>query len=198
MATQSRPLLSQLSFFVATAGLIVAAALAGDALRLAWRFDRAAIAAGEWWRLASGHFVHLGWAHTMLNLLGLALAAALFAPARRPHEWAFIAFMALATISAWLYWLRPDLGWYVGYSGILHGLFAAGALGWIAAREAEGWLLAGFLVGKLFWEQRYGALPLSVSAAGGPVVIDAHLAGAVGGLAASLPIALRDWAEARR
>ena len=198
MPTRSLPILSQSGFFIVSGLLIAATALGGDALRGAWRFDRAGIDAGEWWRLLTGHFVHLGWAHSALNLAGVVLAGALFASTRRTAEWAAVAVGSLAAISTWLYLARPDLDWYVGYSGVLHGVFVAGALAWLVAGELEGWLLAAFLVAKLYWEQRYGALPLSVTAAGGPVVIDAHLAGALGGLFVAAPLAVRDWTVARR
>ena len=92
----------------------------------------------------------------------------------------------------------PDLHWYVGLSGVLHGLFIAGALRWMSRAEIEGYVLAAFLVVKLVWEQVYGALPMSVSGAGGPVVVDAHTAGAVGGLACAFAVLLHDWHRVRR
>jgi len=47
------------------------------------RYERAAIAGGEVWRLVSCHFVHLGWAHCLLNVGGVAaLATILPSPLR--------------------------------------------------------------------------------------------------------------------
>src|SRR5690349_19136890 len=60
-------------------GLAVAAALlllpllGGEALRAAWRYERTAVAAGQWWRLISCHVVHLDAMHALLNTVGLAL-----------------------------------------------------------------------------------------------------------------------------
>ena len=69
---------------------------------------------------------------------------------------------------------------------------------WISRSEFEGYLLAAFLAAKLVWEQLDGALPMSVSSAGGPVVVDAHLAGALGGLAGAFAVLLHDWHRVRR
>lgn len=184
--------------FLVAAALVVVAALGADAARSLLRFDRVGLEAGQWWRLVSAHFVHLGWSHTLLNLVGLALAALLFGPEYRGRDWLTIAVASMATISLGLWLLRPDLGWYVGLSGVLHGVYAAGALRWLLRREPEGYVLAVFLVAKLAWEQVHGALPLSVTTAGGPVVVDAHLAGTLGGLAAALVLGTRDLTGARR
>jgi hypothetical protein len=67
----------------------------------------------------------------------------------------------------------------VGLSGVLHGALAAGALGWWRQESKPLALgLTAVLLGKLAWEQWHGALPLSGDM---PVVVDAHLYGAIGG-----------------
>ena len=45
-------------------------ALGGERLRMLLQYDRAALAAGEWWRLVTAHLVHLGWDHLALNVAG--------------------------------------------------------------------------------------------------------------------------------
>ena len=42
------------------------------------------------------------------------------------------------------------------------------------------------VVGKIVWEQVVGPMPFSESTSGGPVLVDAHLYGAVGGLLSQL------------
>lgn len=177
----------------ALAAVVLLTSLGGEALRLAWRYERGAVLAGEWWRLATGHLVHLGWGHALLNLAGTALAAALFAGRLDGRGWSLAAAAAAAAIGAGFLLLEPDLTWYVGLSGVLHGVFVAGALALLLARQAEGALLLVLLAVKLVWEQFYGALPLSEGSAGGPVVVDAHLYGAIGGLLAAAAISRRDW-----
>ncbi len=51
----------------------------GDAARAALRYERVAIAAGEWWRLITAHFVHIDLEHTLLNIMGVVLMWAIFA-----------------------------------------------------------------------------------------------------------------------
>jgi rhomboid family GlyGly-CTERM serine protease len=168
--------------------LLLAIELGGDAARLALRYQRSAITAGEWWRLVTGHFVHLGLEHAVLNALGLALMWALFARDYSPRAWLLILASTLAGVDLGL-WLRDStIEWYVGSSGALHGVLAAGALAHLRRRELDGWIIAVFLVAKLTYEQLVGALPLTQ---GGAVVVDAHLFGALGGLAAAAALKVR-------
>jgi rhomboid family GlyGly-CTERM serine protease len=154
----------------------------GDPGRALLRYDRVALAGGELWRLLSAHLVHLDLHHAALNCLGLALMWALFARDYRPRQWLVIVLASIAAIDAGLWLWDSTLRWYVGSSGALHGIMAAGTLARLRRREGEGWVLAAFLAAKLAWEQGVGALPLSGS---DPVVVDAHLFGVLGGLAAA-------------
>ena len=165
--------------------LLILPSLAGEAGRVALRYDRAALAAGQLWRLLSAHLVHLGLRHALLNALGLALMWALFARDYAPRQWLVIVLAAAVAIDAGLWLWDSTVQWYVGSSGVLHGVMAAGTLAHLKRRDWDGWLLAAILAGKLLYEQRVGPLPLSGTSA---VVVDAHLFGALGGLAAALPL----------
>ncbi|HZF26985.1 MAG TPA: rhombosortase [Steroidobacteraceae bacterium] len=154
----------------------------GDAGRLLLRYQRDAIFAGEWWRLLTGHLVHLGWAHLALNLMGLALMWALFAGDYAPRQWLIILAGSVVAIDVGFLVFNPDLAWYVGLSGVLHGVMLAGTIAHWRRREPDAWLLALFLVAKLVYEQTLGVMPFSAKSAGGPVVVDAHLYGAIGAL----------------
>jgi rhomboid family GlyGly-CTERM serine protease len=159
--------------------LLLVPELAGEPGRLLLRYDRAGLAAGEWWRLLSAHLVHLDFEHAVLNSLGLVLMWALFARDYRPGQWLLIVLAAMAAIDAGL-WLRDStIQWYVGSSGALHGVMSAGTLAHVRRRDLDAWLLAPFILVKLAYEQHLGALPFSASQAG--VVVDAHLYGALGG-----------------
>jgi rhomboid family GlyGly-CTERM serine protease len=162
---------------------LLAPELAGDAGRTALRYDRDALAAGEWWRFVSGHFVHLSLEHALLNALGLVLMWALFARDYRPSAWVLILACSMLAIDLGLWTRDSTIRWYVGSSGALHGVLAAGTLAHLRRGDFDGWILAVFLVAKLAYEQWSGALPF----AGGtmPVIVDAHLYGALGGLAAA-------------
>ena len=164
---------------LAACAVLLLPVLAGDAGREALRYDRTALAAGQEWRLLTAHFVHLDFDHAALNSLGLVLMWALFARDYRPRQWLAILLGSIAAIDAGL-WLRDStIAWYVGSSGALHGIMAAGTLAHLRRRDLDGWILAVFIVVKLAYEQSAGALPFTDNHSG--VVVDAHLFGTLGG-----------------
>lgn len=167
----------------------------GEAVIQALRYERGAIVGGEWWRLLTGHLVHLGWSHLWLNLGGLALVWMLTGAYWGVRAWWITAFVCMAGTSAGLLLGLPGLAWYVGLSGMLHGLLMAGVLAGVAVRHKEMMILLLGVAAKLAWEQRHGPLPGSAEAAGGPVVVDAHLYGAIAG--ALVAIAMLAWRSAR-
>ena len=168
---------------LAVCALLVLPGLGGEAVRDALSFDRAAIGAGQWWRLLSAHFVHLDAEHALLNGLGVVLMWALFARDYSPWRWAAIYCGAAASVSAGLWFLNPELQWYVGASGALHGVMTAGTIAHLRRGDLDGWILAIFIVAKLGYEQLSGALPFAGSAT---TIVDAHLYGAIGGIVLAL------------
>jgi rhomboid family GlyGly-CTERM serine protease len=150
----------------------------------ALRYDRSALLAGQWWRLASAHMVHLDLRHALLNGLGLLLMWALFVRDYRARQWFLIVLAAAAAIDAGLWFRDTGVLWYVGASGVLHGVMAAGILAELRRGELAGVALAVLLLAKLAYEQWTGALPFAGAAV--PVVVNAHLYGALGGVAAAL------------
>jgi rhomboid family GlyGly-CTERM serine protease len=172
--------------------VVVAALLAatGEWGREALRYDRELIADGEVWRLLSGHIAHLGWPHFLMNGAGLLLIWYLVATQFRLREWLLITALVVAGIDLGFWLLQPQLIWYVGLSGVLHGLLAAGSVSGLRSRHSEYWLIAAFLLGKLVYEQWLGPLPGSEGTAGGNVIVAAHLYGAVSGALAGLALCL--------
>jgi hypothetical protein len=77
--------------------------------------------------------------------------------------------------------LNPELYWYVGMSGMLHGLLAAGIVARMPGLDAESAVLLLLMLAKIGYEQFGGPVPGSEITSGGPVVVDAHLYGALGG-----------------
>ena len=159
----------------------------GTTAQAALRYDRDALLAGQWWRLLSAHVIHLGFEHALLDMAGLALMWALFARDYPWRGWVLILGLSVVGVDAGLWLLSSTTQWYVGSSGVLHGVLAAGAVAHLRSRQPDGWVLALFLVGKLVYEQSAGALPLT---AGGAVIVDAHLYGAVAGALAALLLRL--------
>ena len=175
-------------------GLLAACALlallesGGDPLRLALRYDRDALALGEWWRAITAHFVHLDAEHTLLNTLGVVLMWALFARDYTLPRWAAIYLASALAISAGLWIFDPGVPWYVGASGALHGVMAAGTLAHLRRRDLDSWILAVILLAKLSYEQIAGSMPFAGDAS---TVVDAHLYGAIGGLSLALFLSSR-------
>jgi rhomboid family GlyGly-CTERM serine protease len=156
----------------------------GQAVRNALSYQRDALSHGEWWRLLTAHFVHLDFQHAALNSMGAVLMWALFARDHAPGRWLAIYAGACLAVSGGLWFFSPQVSWYVGASGALHGVMTAGTLAHLRRGDLDGWILAGFLVLKLTYEQFAGALPF----AGSPdTVVDAHLYGAIGGVVLALP-----------
>jgi rhomboid family GlyGly-CTERM serine protease len=162
--------------------LALALILFAEPRSMVWRYQREDLLAGEWWRLWSGHWVHLGWRHLALNLAGLILIWLLVGRAYSARAWLlFVIFNALF-ISLGLLLYLPGLAWYVGLSGILHGMLLAGALSLSLRAQREMWWLVGLVLVKLVWEFWQGASPTTEAEIGGAVIIEAHLLGALGGL----------------
>lgn len=161
--------------------LCIVAAIFGEDGRALLRYERAAIGDGEYWRLLSGHFVHLGYPHLLLNLIGLLLVWLLVGRHYSTQRWVLVAAISIAVMDAGFWFLEADLRWYVGLSGLLHGLLLAGAIAGIRSLPAESIVICAAVVAKLAYEQLVSPLPGSESLAGGAVFVNAHLYGAIGG-----------------
>jgi rhomboid family GlyGly-CTERM serine protease len=174
-------------------GLLVVCALlaaGGDELRELGRYERQAIESGEYWRLVSGHLVHLGVGHLWPNLAATAIIGLLFEGVFRSADWLRVGAASAAAIDLGLYALEPQVLWYVGLSGVLHGFVAAGALALLLRRDKLGVVLAIGVAAKLIFEQISGPVPFTAESVGGPVVVAAHLYGVIGGLLAEATVAV--------
>jgi rhomboid family GlyGly-CTERM serine protease len=152
----------------------------------AWEYRRGALA-GEPWRALSGHLAHLSWVHWAVNAAALVMVAVLLAPWLSVRAQAATLAATALGVAASLAVLWPQVAWYRGLSGALHGLFFAGVLVWWA-RAARGtrWLPALLLGGgliKLGLERVWRYEPAPLAWLGAPAVAPAHLAGALVGLA---------------
>jgi rhomboid family GlyGly-CTERM serine protease len=170
--------------------------MTGEIGKEALRYDRVWIGQGEAWRFVSGHFAHLGWSHLALNSAGLLLVWFLIGGAYALRTWLLIVGVTLATMDLGFWFLNPELYWYVGMSGLLHGLLAAGVVTRLRNIDAETVILLLLLIAKISWEQFSGPVPGSESTSGGPVVVDAHLYGALGGILGALLVRIRVEAPA--
>ncbi len=160
--------------------------LLGEGGREILRYERTGIASGEIWRLVSAHIAHLGWTHLAMNAGGLLLVWFIVGDAFSALRWCVTAVIIVVVIDAGLWLFSPEVRWYVGLSGLLHGILAAGLAVKLQRPAGETVALGLLLVAKLAWEQFNGPLPGSATGAGGDVIVDAHLYGAVGGVLAAL------------
>ena len=145
-------------------------------------YQRLGVAGGEFWRLVSGHLVHLGWGHLLMNLVGFWLIYHLFFRHGMPAIACIfgLILLTLAT-SAGLYLFSATIDWYRGFSGVLHGLLVWALLREIRQHTAANAILLSLIVLKLAWEQLSGPIPGSETLAKGRVIVDAHLYGGLSG-----------------
>ena len=173
---------------IGVAAVSLVFAFLGDEGREGLKYDRLEIADGDWWRLVTGHFVHLGTTHLVLNLAGLVLVWLLVGRYFRAARWLAVLVIALAVTTAAFWFIDRNLLWYVGLSGVLHGLLVAGAIEGFRVLPSESAIIAIIVFAKLAWEQFAGPVPGSESVSGGDVVVNAHLFGAIGGVIAAAVI----------
>jgi rhomboid family GlyGly-CTERM serine protease len=106
------------------AGILAAAAsFAPDSpvAALGWRAGGGAEAA---WRLLTAHFVHLGAAHFAANLFAATLIGWICDQLHLASRLLAATLASLASVGLGLEFGPWAIAWYVGFSGVLHGLFA--------------------------------------------------------------------------
>ena len=166
---------------------MLAIMLGGETAAAALRYERAAVLRGELWRLLSGHVVHADWTHLTWNVLGLLLVWVLFAGEYTVGGWLALMLASTAAIGLGFLTFEPELAWYVGLSGVLHGLMAAGLVAWLhTRRDPLTLVVAAVFLAKLAWEHVYGPLPFTAGSLSVPIVHEAHSYGAIGGTVCAL------------
>ncbi len=153
----------------------------GDAARELLRYDVPLIQSGQWWRFFTANLVHTNAIHWTLNAVGVILIWWIFHLQLTPSRWLLFFLIIAPTHLLLLYWFAPDLKWYVGFSGIMHGWLAAAAIFDIRSRYWVGYLLFIGLWGKVIWEFLYGSSTGVEQLIGASVATDAHLSGVIMG-----------------
>lgn len=148
-------------------------------------YDRAAIRAGDWWRLVTGHLVHAGWLHMVFNLAALLILGGLLsATPPRPAGTATVMAVLFVGTGLGLFLGLPDIQRYSGLSGVLHGLAVVTAgYRWSEFPVSAGLLGAGVAF-KLTYELIAGPNPASAATMGGDILVGSHLSGALSGVLA--------------
>ncbi len=147
------------------------------------RFDRELIDAGEVWRLFGAHFVHLSTIHMLGNLLAVCLVAYIAGESLNNLTGILLLLWCVGAVGVGLYFFASDLSYYVGLSGVLHGLLVVSPFisKFYSRKIAFVFLFAVVL--KVVWEQTdfYDDMALA-STIGGRVEARAHLLGVLSGL----------------
>ena len=141
------------------------------------RYDTRLVREGEWWRLLSAHWVHANWIHFGLNSAGFILCVMLTGVRWSCWQWSWRIVILSGAISAGLYLWQDQLGWYVGFSGVLFGLFVLAATASLSEQRVMSSLLLGFIALKIGLEQYSSVNITSSDLIGIPVLVDAHLYG---------------------
>lgn len=184
--------------------LLAAAASAAAALPFLgqwFEYQREAILGGEIWRLFTAHLVHAGGTHLLWDGIPLVVLGFLFEAYLGRRFWTVLAISCLA-VGGGLLLVESGLDTYRGLSGILNGIWVAGALAGAAAEKQAGrrglsrlYLFCVILdLGKIWFETVTGH-PIFTDSAnlGGTAIPWSHALGAAGGFVAYGWSVLRQW-----
>lgn len=136
-----------------------------------------------WWSFITGHFVHLNISHGILNLIAWCLIWLYARGTVTPLLWLISIIVCTLGTSLGLLWISEAISWYVGLSGMLHGLLFIALYQLIRqhTQDITLYLVTIVLIFKLIYENQYGPVPGTAALAGGNVISDAHLYGAISG-----------------
>ena len=144
-------------------------------------YDRNQLNHFEWWRLITGHFLHTNTSHLLLNLTGLTLLWALHGHHYKISRYSIQFLVLCLGTSIGLYYFAQHMQWYVGLSGVLHGLFVIGAYFDIRQKLKTGWIMFIIVWVKVIYEQVFGASADVAKLIEANVAVDAHLFGTISG-----------------
>ena len=159
------------------------------------RYDRAAVAAGEGWRIVTSQFVHAGTEHLAWDVAA-TLALGLAVAARSVRRFLLIVGASALAIPLAVHAALPGLDTFCGLSGIASALFASYAVTTVAAGVRDrrwGLVVTTSIVGaafaaKLAFEATTGAAVFVDLDANSLVPVPmAHLLGAAIGVVFTVP-----------
>ncbi len=166
--------------------------LAGADVESILEFNRSEIDSGECWRLFSGNLVHYGNAHLVMNLAAFLLIGLSLLHDLSAKNYILLFMFCALCVCIGVLWGNPELLFYRGFSGVLHGLIIAGLFFNRWRHPSLTWLFIGLVFAKIIYEhtpsfeenQLQAMLPVAVA-------VDAHMYGAFAGIFYCLFYSLR-------
>ncbi len=140
-------------------------------------YQREEIIQGEVWRVLTGQLLHLSIEHYIYNIVAFLL---LYIIAFQLHSkrifWLSVIWCNITTGIA-IFFLLPNIIWYAGASGFLHGVALVMIIQLIKQHRFFGLLFLLLLIIKLVYEQVFG----TIGQFGFNVIVDVHLIGFIFG-----------------
>lgn len=144
-------------------------------------YSRSALAQGQLWRLVSNALVHTNLVHMLMNLAALLLIWMMFRHLVSQQRCVLVVAVCSVMVACALWLFYPQVSWYVGMSGALHGLFCYCLIKeGVFARKSNLLLLLG-VIAKVGWEQWHGGSAQLEIWIGARVLVSSHLVGALSG-----------------
>lgn len=176
--------------------LPISFSLLGEKAVDTFEYNKTELLHGEVWRIFSCHFTHINWHHVVLNMSGALLIYILLGKLYSLAIWAMAITCCAFSVSMGLLFFHPEILWYRGLSGVLHGLFMMGVI-----KEMEqGNVLYYFaflgITAKLISEFTSKPGTISADLMDAPVISEAHFYGAAMGL--FIAIVLSWWGKNNR
>jgi rhomboid family GlyGly-CTERM serine protease len=167
--------------YFAFALVILILGIFGDELNTLLWYQRGQVAAGQWWRLLTGCYVHLGLYHMTMNQLGFLTWQVLFGSRYSIRAWLLLVVSTSLANGIMLYLFLTPLAFYAGFSGVLHGLVAFSALLDYRRTRINIYIFAALWI-KIIHEHTplYDTNYLQTHMHA-PVIVSAHLYGAIYG-----------------
>lgn len=141
-------------------------------------YQREEIVQGEVWRLLTGQLLHLSIEHYIYNIVAFLL---LYNIALKLHSerifWLSVIWCNIATGLA-IFFMLPNVIWYAGASGFLHGVVLVMIIQLIKQQLFLGLFFLLIIITKLVYEQVFGV----IGQFNFKVIVDVHLIGFISGV----------------
>jgi rhomboid family GlyGly-CTERM serine protease len=144
-------------------------------------YERDALDAGQLWRLISGQFIHLTLTHLILNIAGVVLIWLLFAEHTAGYRYLWLLPLLALGSSTGMWLFAPQIAYYVGFSGVLYGLFTWGALQDVMQRQPFARVLLMVIFAKASYEFIFSPIQFTPISAN-PLATAAHFFGVLSAL----------------